>query len=403
MEEKIQALPCFEINPILLEDRKKYIYGVNRASGKLFLQLCSLGIEIDGFIETGENCGMVFRKPVFQEDEIESEDAQVLVSQEGMVVKNGVYCNAPVVLNGEINIANIVIYGAGIVGQKLKRYLEDLDIHVRFFVDSDKRKNGISIDNLKVYGREVLCELSSDTTVIVAGKSWREMNEYLIQNNIQVKRFYESGNNILSQEDFVVVDAEKEIYLDGNSIVSLNEHYGDRRIIVYGVDCQTSCKIARCLSVFGFENICVAYDEEGAEEKTGFGSLISIYDILYTEDAYVVLLQDLEKEERLLELGLQKKKDYLFINECDFANRRVMHFDLNLGYIYDTGEDFDLYPGMYIYGKNKTEGYKIAVLGGSTTDGGLYSFASWSEILHQKYLKDDVTIYNCGMCGYSSG
>lgn len=51
----------------------------------------------------------------------------------------------------------------------------------------------------------------------------------------------------------------------------------------------------------------------------------------------------------------------------------------------------------------REERYKIAVLGGSTTDGELYPFRSWPECLSDRVDQDYISIYNYGVSAYSSG
>ncbi len=101
-------------------------------------------------------------------------------------------------------------------------------------------------------------------------------------------------------------------------------------------------------------------------------------------------------------LGFQEVKDYMWI-EAPFLfynlSRQQM-VDLNLGYVYLM--DGSKYPGVKILGRNGDDDYKIAVLGGSTTDAEYSPVPSWVDFLYKKCEGHNVTIYNGGADGYSS-
>ncbi len=86
---------------------------------------------------------------------------------------------------------------------------------------------------------------------------------------------------------------------------------------------------------------------------------------------------------------------FLFYN----LSRQQM-LDLNLGYVYLM--DGSEYPGVKILGRNDNNDYKIAVLGGSTTDAEYSPVPTWVDFLYEKCEKYNVTIYNGGTDGYSS-
>lgn len=74
--------------------------------------------------------------------------------------------------------------------------------------------------------------------------------------------------------------------------------------------------------------------------------------------------------------------------------------DVNLGYTYEMNSK---YPGIYIYGKNQKEDYKIAVLGGSTSDSILdRKNRSWVEIMYKEYCHENITLFNGAVSGYDS-
>ena len=73
--------------------------------------------------------------------------------------------------------------------------------------------------------------------------------------------------------------------------------------------------------------------------------------------------------------------------------------DINLGHSF-LGKQ-----GMYgfeVLGENGAHDTRIVVLGGSTTDGELFPFKSWSHFLLEKIGDKNVTIYNGGVVGYTS-
>ena len=60
------------------------------------------------------------------------------------------------------------------------------------------------------------------------------------------------------------------------------------------------------------------------------------------------------------------------------------------------------YPGFYVLGTREPDNFKIAILGGSTSDSDLYWYRSWPEIFYEKYCRENISIFNGAMAGYNS-
>ncbi len=148
---------------------------------------------------------------------------------------------------------------------------------------------------------------------------------------------------------------------------------------------------------FDFAGFLVDTVDEDEENEY---SIKYVEDILYEKNYFIWTLKK-EKAKKLNELGLQYYRDY-YVNEsiADVTINRTIILDTNLTYNFLADSK---YPGIMIYGDDKKDDFKIAVLGGSTTDGSLYPFKSWPQLLFEEIGMQNITIYNGGVTGYTSG
>lgn len=101
-------------------------------------------------------------------------------------------------------------------------------------------------------------------------------------------------------------------------------------------------------------------------------------------------------------LGMHEGREYTYLKNPQFLAyelSRNQMLDLNLGHSYLMDKR---YPGFQVLGKDNKLDYKIVVLGGSTTDGGIYEFKSWVDFLYEKCADNNVTIFNGGIAAYTS-
>lgn len=67
---------------------------------------------------------------------------------------------------------NVFIYGAGIVGKRVNRYLKNIDIHIKAFLVSDKSENPDKVDGVEVQEPSIINAGMSDYLIVVA-TYWR--------------------------------------------------------------------------------------------------------------------------------------------------------------------------------------------------------------------------------------
>ena len=360
-ENNLQGVfSCFVVDSIIKDFSGIYIYGTDRDAARLFFQLCSLRISIEGFISEGtDNCPTFFHKPIYTIEHLEKWN-KVLIPNGQLSIKNGFVCKSPFTLHDKLNRSNVVIYGAGYVGRRLKRYLEENEVEIKCFVETDSNKIGTIIDEKPVYGYEVLYTLSEDVSVIEAGQFWQDIDEIVCETNVRLTRFYLNDVFLLDfiESCKVVVDWEKKVTLSNYVIYALEEHFPNKKLILYGADSGLLNSYAEIYSVLGRKEILIATDN--------------------------LILGD---------------KDNYF----DITFNRELALDINLGHTYVSNGINDIYPCMHIYGANKEKDFKVVVLGGSTTESDRSLIKPWVEFLFNTYLGQGVTIFNCAMSGYSSG
>ncbi len=176
----------------------------------------------------------------------------------------------------------------------------------------------------------------------------------------------------------------------------------DKKVFVYGID-ENAREAFIYLELLDYEVAGFLKDStDKCEDLLDGYHVESIEEILYEENFYIwvekkdcqIIFNKLEK------LGLKFYKDYGMAGGYTQVSGRKTVLDINLGYSY---KGKSKYPGITVYGDEKNAIYKIAVTGGSTTDGSLYPFKAWPEILYDLINDRTIAIYNGGVGGYTSG
>lgn len=191
-----------------------------------------------------------------------------------------------------------------------------------------------------------------------------------------------------------------------------------KKIFIYGYG-KRARRFSRYLKLLDFQFVGFFCDYEEVCDELIVGDQVDcIENVLYEDHAFVIIEnQNPEKALRKLEsMGYQYGIDFVFAEPfaAHFLFVRKNALDINLGNTYvgaskyegvqiNNRQILEKYPGFCIYGTEQENNYKIAILGGSTTDGNMFPFKSWSELLYEKIHSDKVTIYNGGVSGYTSG
>ena len=382
-----------------------YIYGTDRASARLFFQLSSLHVRIKGFVEKENGkINSFYHKPIYTINELQ-ENSTVLTSDKDSALNNFVLCENFFEFNKHINKNHVVIYGCGECGRKLKKYLDSIDVNVECYIETNSKKIGTVLDGIPVWDKESLKDFRDDVSVISAGKYWQEMDDIVQKTNEKLDRYYIPNSNLIdllemTLEEGIVVDFEKKKRIRCYELFSLEEHYADKELVLYGSDIDLIKKYADIYALLDFKSITIAIDYERYDTRETEFPVINIVDILYKNN-FIILVQDKDKIKKLEELGLTASKDFVMISSSAPANPyREFLLDINLGYVYSMDSP---YPGIKIYGKNKKNDFKIIVLGGSTSESDRSYIKPWVELLYDSYLGEGVTLYNCAVSGYSSG
>lgn len=398
------------INPLIVKCKKRFIYSIDFKSSKIFFWLLSERIWIDGFIDEKLKDGKIWGKPIYGIDQLQDNDDTLLItSEEIRINKRKIHiCSELKVFNPEIKNLEVYIYGAGKVGQSLLEILNKSKFKVEGFIDSDNNKIGKKILDKEIYDNNVLGCLPFDAVVIEAGKYYKEIDAVICGIEPKLKRFYYQAETDCKPMlvDGIVIDYQKKIYMRPYTLNQLTENvpFG-KKIILWGEDGELAYEYYEILKLIGFTDLCIVSNVKTAD-KSDMEIIQQIEDVLY-ETNYLVLIYGKITEwhtERIQRLGLIHGKNYVLFDYpvpmCKMGGRKQI-LDLNLGYSYIMNSE---YPGLFILGKNKNEDYKIAILGGSTSDSDLYWYKSWPEVFYEQYCGcgKNITIINGAIAGYNS-
>lgn len=216
--------------------------------------------------------------------------------------------------------------------------------------------------------------------------------------------------NCFTELNTIVLDCDENI--DANVLVNENECFAiqnvgwmreiikNNKIFIYSIS-DRSRELARIYELLDFRIGGYISDElsENQEDK----SVITIEELIYEEDFFLLLNREQYQSnaERLSDLGIAMFENLAIDNPFGtwYLGIGNQVLDINLGHSFLGSQGM---CGFEILGDNSDDDYKIAVLGGSTTDGTLFPFKSWPEFLLEKMEKLKVTIFNGGVVGYTS-
>lgn len=392
--KETQPRPFWVINPIILKYSKKYILGTNHNSIELFFWLCNMRIYIDGFVDRNLSGTTIYNKKIYQLEQISAGDSIILTQDINVPLSlAAAICYDPIIINPEINKTDVYIYGAGMVGKKLLAYLNAHGIEVRGFMDSDQTKTSFDVMGKRIYGREFLISLDPEAAVIEAGKYYQEIDSIICGLNKAVHRYFCKSMN----EEYVdAIWVDDNISFDG--VKFIDGDFCKKKIYLCGKNHALAVKYLEIFKLLDIEDIHIA---KWAETVAG-QEVCCIEDALLEENAVIVFCETINKDDlkRLHELGLERGKDFCEIR-CNIWEKcqGIQMLDINLAF---TREMSGEYPGLAVFGANRRDDYKIAILGGSTATSGYYRFKSWPEILYERYCGDNMTVINGAVESYTS-
>ncbi len=396
----MEAQEFLVTNPLLYGNEDKYIWidvsmEERRNAQALFDYLLRKKIYIKGFVSRSSLLiGLkMYNKKIFDIDTLE-ETTPIFFDSNFRTYTACVESRIQKarIVNPSIGGKNIIIWGAGITGDKVYQILRENGFTVTCFIDSDKEKQHIFKHDLPVYAPDYLDKLEDDIIVIEAVEKWKLIDESIKER--KWKRYHFSFGALLTDITCSVNGIEKKLFR--LSYFWMFHHLAGKKVYIYGND-KIEKEFATYLKLMDY-NFCGFLVDDINENGEDICRWIE--EILY-EDDYYIWIYDKTKVRRLKELGLKCLEQW----ECnglpwDITLDRKEGLDINLGH---TSLADDNYPGVVFYGESREDNYKIAILGGSTSDGILYPFRTWPEFLYEDLKQMGITVYNCGVSGYTSG
>lgn len=384
---------------------KKYIWigshpSEYRGAQFLFAYMLHSKIYIDGFVtDVPSLVGLkMYHKKIMDINVMDQNGTVVLYDpimgncQESVAEDIGVYARN---IHPEMDKENVVIWGAGVTGEWAWKILSRNGINVSYFVDSNEKLAGTSKCGLPVFTPD---KIKESVTVVEALENWKQLDEEIGEKF--GKRFYFSLKKPSMQFECNTGARNKEIF-DLTNFWSFNFFEG-KNIYIFGNGCLEK-EFIEYLSLLDYNcaGFLVEEMDNGNERNCDRYPVRYVEEIIYESNFYIWMYGK-EKAYWLEKLGLRQYTDYMcHVGYVGISRKRKDCLDVNLGYNYSA--EGIRYPGIMVYGAERKENYKIAVLGGSTSDGAMYPFKSWPELLYEELECDNLTIYNAGVCGYKSG
>ncbi len=401
-----EADQLFVLNPIVYSNLKKYIWFKDdweqkEAALSVFCRFLVMEIYLDGFAtDENEYIGKkAFNKPIVDISDLNPEEAVVFYDKEN---EERLYdiCQTVTVLNPAINTSRMVIFGAGKYGKEVYEQLSRKGIKegIQCFIDSDRTKCGTGKykGELPVFYIDILPELSEDCSIIEAAVKYREMDSLLQKKGCRQRRFYfdEVNHKYLKY----IHNPDEDLPIIIQYIYNMTVFFGNKKIYFYGDQTKRNIKTAKCIQLLDFDFRGFVCDDMKEQDNKEY-PVRFVEDLLYEEDYFIILENEKRKINKMSDLGLKKNSDFNIMPQLSFCNYILESvLDINLGYTY---KENSKYPGIAVYGEENPGDFRIAVLGGSTTDD-IYDKRNWARILYEKWPNNKVTVYNGGTCGYTS-
>lgn len=298
----------------------------------------------------------------------------------------------------------IYIYGAGIAGGRTLEILKEHGIEIEGFIDSNEEKVGTTWFGCPIYSRNVLQE---EDRIIISALYWAEIYDSL-KNELDPEHIYVDYRNSRVSNRMMRYKKNSIFIKYQNYPVIMLDNLKDDYITL--------------LADFAGKEICIYGKNEIAEQVIEILGCLGLAVSLVTDDIADLACRDLENQMILLtkvnDKASSANKCVVWDSGADFENWDILYFsqwrsvtsisyaekkcyrDRLVSFVPEyTGHQ---YMGFYTHGSPSESKKRIVVLGGSTSDAGLFgnAIASWPEYLARK--RDDVVIYNGGVGGFIS-
>ncbi len=435
--------------------RQIAIWGITQRSSEMFCETINRRIFVSYFIDiTGEfknNSGKaIFGKPVLAKEDIlnssyKKENIFILaakedVSKEGLqwlekYFKKAYYiCSVSGIDRIIKNSKMLYVYGAGNAGKRTYKLLKSQGITVSAFVDSDSEKWGVTIEDETidafVYGPDVI---EKEDIIVISTRYYNDIKKLLLERGIPDKNIFvdirnsgEFSVNPIQYKDRVglwFTYTKKHIikYVAWYEFfMMIMADFIDKKVILYGINEFTP----QFVSLFRLLNLDVLYciDCMYTREELEAYEITIDYKNLYeisSEDlsdkiVYAIKIKETEHgisdvDYSILEkLGLDFYKEFRVLDSAYPLRNSTVEVGLGLKrdklleYTWVYKKTSLEYPGYVVLGNEETARKRIIILGGSTSDVGLYEYfiKSWPEFLSEE-LKD-VVIFCGAIAAYYS-
>lgn len=393
----------------IYSDLDKYIwisdsYMAHRETQRFFVSTLRKGIYIKGFATDKKSMiGLkMYNKKIYDIDALDQGNAIVFYDTYfwGSDAEFPKKVHNVRMLNSDLPKDNIVIWGSGVTGRRVYKILSENGIKAAFYVDSNRTLRGTYQCGLPVYAPEDIRKFTESPIIIEAMEKWEELDSYI--KGEYEERYY-----------FSFIDNEQKR-------MPYKGHYIEWMFGLENWFCNFAFFVEKSVYVYGTGEIERLIPEYLDLLDIRFGGFlidgsntvsreINNYNVKYVEEIvyeknYFVWVYDKRKVKRLEELGLISHENYIYYNGTNNTSIKKKYIlDTNLGHNFLSDSK---YPGIMVYGDDKENNFKIAVLGGSTTDGRTSFFKSWPELMYEELGKrsfKNITIYNGGVSGYASG
>lgn len=299
----------------------------------------------------------------------------------------------------------IYIYGAGIAGGRTLEILREKGIEVEGFIDSNEQKAGTTWCDYPVYSRKVLQE---EDRVIISALYWTEILDslkkefnpehiYVDYRNCRVSdhtmRNKYNASILIKYQNYPVLMWSK-LMMD---YVSLLVDFKGKKIGIYGNNeiAEQVVEILECLGM-SVSRVSDEIADFGCQDlENQMVLLTKVDDKASAANGCVVLDSGADFDS----WHISNFSQWRSITSISGAARKICR-DRLVSYVPEY--EGHQYKGFYTHGTPSESKKRIVVLGGSTTDAGMYGKAitSWPEYLARK--RDDVVIYNGGASGFIS-
>lgn len=388
----------------------------------VFLDALKSEVYINGFVSNERYDYRIFNKNIYKVEDVLSDNSIILCPNCEKIqnqYRDDRYVPVRInVLAREIRQpkGKIFIYGAGKNGRNTCIYLQNYGIEINGFIDSNKDKIDTILENKPIISLKNVCK--SDT-IIVSSMYYKEIAK-LLENEDYRNVFVDYGTicqckppyYIFETQDMsksaIVWDVYWHFYILMRDVIN-------KKIVLYG-DNEYSYQLKKLFKMIDKEVEFICDDEADSGETK------SVYDLLYEDVSELMVLNTkciwenmvckFPNSKFLEELGLRYISDFREINRMPDNAIRESYLDSKYGYQVDPLLGFTIiYPNSskeynqyHVLGNTDLKRNRILILGGSTSDMGMYeNTKSWPEILYEKLLaKDEVVLFGGAVGGYNS-